>query len=239
MIVFSFWPDVIMIKEIGDPMQVATHLNLDRKELKARIVMAQGRQNTNYAINLYACHPFFHRRLRHHDQRREHRLHSHQGISDVPGIRGIRRLSVRFRGLHPYPPLYHKELDLGLDLQARHHAAGRRRSRRPSRRRAARRPEADLPAAHHRRAQLCDRLAPGPQPFHGAGPQEAAARGRGRPSGTVRLFLGNVRPGFGHSGPGQTQRFSTHVPGHRHRRPGSPGGSICRQTDPLPLRRSV
>ncbi len=59
MIVFSFWPDVIMIKEIGDPMTVARHLNLDRKELWARVVMAQGRQNTNYAINLYACHPFF------------------------------------------------------------------------------------------------------------------------------------------------------------------------------------
>jgi glutamate synthase domain-containing protein 1 len=48
-----------MIKEIGDPMRVANHLRLDRKELKARIIMAQGRQNTNYAINLYACHPFF------------------------------------------------------------------------------------------------------------------------------------------------------------------------------------
>jgi len=59
MIVFSFWPDVIMIKEIGDPMRVATHLKLDRKELHARVMMAQGRQNTNYAINLYACHPFF------------------------------------------------------------------------------------------------------------------------------------------------------------------------------------
>ena len=59
MIVFSFWPDVIMIKEIGDPMRVARHLQLDRKELRARIIMAQGRQNTNYAINLYACHPFF------------------------------------------------------------------------------------------------------------------------------------------------------------------------------------
>ena len=59
MIVFSFWPDVIMIKEIGDPLQVARHLQLDRKELRARIIMAQGRQNTNYAINLYACHPFF------------------------------------------------------------------------------------------------------------------------------------------------------------------------------------
>ena len=59
MIVFSFWPDTIMIKEIGDPMKLAEYLGLDRKELQARIIMAQGRQNTNYAINLYACHPFF------------------------------------------------------------------------------------------------------------------------------------------------------------------------------------
>jgi glutamate synthase domain-containing protein 1 len=59
MIVFSFWPDTVMIKEIGDPMQLAEYLGLDRKELYARIIMAQGRQNTNYAINLYACHPFF------------------------------------------------------------------------------------------------------------------------------------------------------------------------------------
>jgi glutamate synthase domain-containing protein 1 len=48
-----------MLKEIGDPMQVAKHLNIDREELQARVIMAQGRQNTNYAINLYACHPFF------------------------------------------------------------------------------------------------------------------------------------------------------------------------------------
>ncbi len=59
MIVFSFWPDVIMIKEIGDPLTVGQYLQLDRPELSARIIMAQGRQNTNYAINLYACHPFF------------------------------------------------------------------------------------------------------------------------------------------------------------------------------------
>ena len=59
MIVYSFWPDVVMIKEIGDPMAVAEHLRLDRKELAARIILAQGRQNTNYSINLYACHPFF------------------------------------------------------------------------------------------------------------------------------------------------------------------------------------
>ena len=59
MIVYSFWPDTIMIKEIGDPMQLGEYLGLDRKELHARVIMAQGRQNTNYAINLYACHPFF------------------------------------------------------------------------------------------------------------------------------------------------------------------------------------
>ena len=48
-----------MIKEIGDPITVGKYLQLDRKDLHARIIMAQGRQNTNYAINLYACHPFF------------------------------------------------------------------------------------------------------------------------------------------------------------------------------------
>lgn len=59
MIVYSFWPDTITIKELGDPMAIAQYLGLDRKDLKARTIMAQGRQNTNYAINLYACHPFF------------------------------------------------------------------------------------------------------------------------------------------------------------------------------------
>jgi len=59
MIVFSFWPDVIMLKEIGDPLTVGRYLKLDANDIQARIIMAQGRQNTNYAINLYACHPFF------------------------------------------------------------------------------------------------------------------------------------------------------------------------------------
>ncbi|RLA99306.1 MAG: glutamate synthase [Deltaproteobacteria bacterium] len=59
MIVFSFWPDTIMIKEIGEPIDIAEYLGLDRKEWKARIMLVQGRQNTNYAITLYACHPFF------------------------------------------------------------------------------------------------------------------------------------------------------------------------------------
>ncbi|MCD4742072.1 MAG: glutamate synthase [Desulfobacteraceae bacterium] len=59
MIVFSFWPDTIMIKELGDPREVAEYLKFDREELKSGIILAQGRQNTNYEIDLYACHPFF------------------------------------------------------------------------------------------------------------------------------------------------------------------------------------
>ncbi len=59
MIVFSFWPDTIMIKEIGDPLAVGKYLGLDNERLHARVIMGQGRQNTNYAIDLYACHPFF------------------------------------------------------------------------------------------------------------------------------------------------------------------------------------
>ncbi len=59
MMVFSFWPDVIMLKEIGDPLEVADYLGLDKRGILARSMLAQGRQNTNYAITLYACHPFF------------------------------------------------------------------------------------------------------------------------------------------------------------------------------------
>ncbi len=59
MLIFSFWPDVIMLKEVGDPLTVAEYLGLNRRELQARVMLAQGRQNTNYAIDIYACHPFF------------------------------------------------------------------------------------------------------------------------------------------------------------------------------------
>jgi glutamate synthase domain-containing protein 1 len=59
MLIFSFWPDVIMLKEVGDPLTVADYLGLDRKDLTARTILSQGRQNTNYSIDIYACHPFF------------------------------------------------------------------------------------------------------------------------------------------------------------------------------------
>ncbi|WP_297212393.1 MULTISPECIES: glutamate synthase [Thermodesulfovibrio] len=57
--VFSFYPDVITLKEVGDPLEVAEFFGLDKDILKAKVIFAQGRQNTNYQIYLYACHPFF------------------------------------------------------------------------------------------------------------------------------------------------------------------------------------
>lgn len=57
--VFSFYPDVLTLKEVGDPLEVAEFFGLDKDNIKAKIILAQGRQNTNYAIYLYACHPFF------------------------------------------------------------------------------------------------------------------------------------------------------------------------------------
>ena len=57
--IFSLYRDVVMIKEVGWPLEVGDALGLADGRLRARVVMAQGRQNTNYGINLYACHPFF------------------------------------------------------------------------------------------------------------------------------------------------------------------------------------
>ncbi|MCF8055879.1 MAG: glutamate synthase [Desulfocapsa sp.] len=57
--VFSFWPDVATIKEVGWPLEIGNALTLSDNRIKSRVCMAQGRQNTNYGINLYACHPFF------------------------------------------------------------------------------------------------------------------------------------------------------------------------------------
>ncbi len=56
---FSLWPDVVMLKEVGWPLEIGQALGLESGRIKSRICMAQGRQNTNWGINLYACHPFF------------------------------------------------------------------------------------------------------------------------------------------------------------------------------------
>ena len=49
---YSFWPDVLTLKEIGDPADIATYFHLwdDNGCLVAKSIVAQCRQNTNYAI---------------------------------------------------------------------------------------------------------------------------------------------------------------------------------------------
>jgi hypothetical protein len=59
--VYSFWPDVLTLKEIGDPGDIGAAFGLWEEDhpLRARTVSAQCRQNTNYQIVRYAAHPFF------------------------------------------------------------------------------------------------------------------------------------------------------------------------------------
>jgi glutamate synthase domain-containing protein 1 len=57
---YSFWPDVITLKEIGDPRDIGTYFNLweENDRFTAKVITAQCRQNTNYDIVRYAAHPF-------------------------------------------------------------------------------------------------------------------------------------------------------------------------------------
>lgn len=59
--VYSFYPDVISLKEIGNPNDIGKYFNLltEEVDIKAKILTAQCRQNTNYDIVRYAAHPFF------------------------------------------------------------------------------------------------------------------------------------------------------------------------------------
>lgn len=59
--VYSFWPDVVTLKEIGDPTDIGTYFALweENNDFTAKVITAQCRQNTNYDIVRYAAHPFF------------------------------------------------------------------------------------------------------------------------------------------------------------------------------------
>ena len=59
--VFSFWPDVLTLKEIGNPNHIGEYFNLWQEDEKivGKNIVIQYRQNTNYAIVRYAAHPFF------------------------------------------------------------------------------------------------------------------------------------------------------------------------------------
>lgn len=59
--VYSFWPDILTLKEIGNPKDIGTYFKLwqEDEKLNAKIITVQCRQNTNYEIVRYAAHPFF------------------------------------------------------------------------------------------------------------------------------------------------------------------------------------
>ena len=59
--VYSFYENVISLKEIGSPVDIGKYINLfgDKVDIKAKILTVQCRQNTNYDIVRYAAHPFF------------------------------------------------------------------------------------------------------------------------------------------------------------------------------------
>lgn len=59
--VYSFWPDVVTLKEIGNPKDIGTYFGLweEDQDFTAKLITAQCRQNTNYDIVRYAAHPFF------------------------------------------------------------------------------------------------------------------------------------------------------------------------------------
>ncbi len=59
--IYSFWPDVLTLKEIGDPKDIGLYFGLweENNYFTAKIITAQCRQNTNYDIVRYAAHPFF------------------------------------------------------------------------------------------------------------------------------------------------------------------------------------
>ncbi len=103
--VFSLYRDVVMLKEVGWPLAVGDALGLADNRLRARVVMAQGRQNTNYGINLYACHPFFIQGIATMTQRREHRLRPVKEWllgTNIPGYLGYHSDSETFAHILHY-----------------------------------------------------------------------------------------------------------------------------------------
>jgi glutamate synthase domain-containing protein 1 len=235
MIVFSFWPDVIMIKEIGDPLTVARYLGFDRKELNARIIMAQGRQNTNYAINLYACHPFFMQgfaTMTNGENTAFVPIREYLMSRGVPGYTGYQSDSEVFTHI-----LHYTCASWGWAWKPTstcHHpfAGPHAMEGHPD--------GAFLKQLKH----SCRRLIiDGPNCVIGCLPDHTLFmtqdRKKLRPGvvggkpGMLGLFLGDLRPGRRHSGPRQKKGFSTHASGHDHRRPDRQEIEICSQTAPL------
>ena len=225
MIVFSLWPDVIMIKEIGDPMTVAEHLKLERKDLRARIVMAQGRQNTNYEINLYACHPFFLKgfsTMTNGENTAFIPIKEYLSSRGYPGYTGYQSDSEVFTHI-----LHYSMETLKLDLPWYKHVITPLQENDLEKH-----PDAEF-LRHLKRS--CRKLTiDGPNCVIGSLPDHSLFmlqdRKKLRPGVVggktrhVRVFVGDLRSGRRHSGPGQNQGFPTDASGHGHRGSGSTGG---------------
>ncbi|MCP3922894.1 MAG: glutamate synthase [Desulfobacterales bacterium] len=59
MTVFSFWPDVILMKEIISPLEIIEHLELDRVEFSAKLMMLYVNESNGFDKNLYSFNPSF------------------------------------------------------------------------------------------------------------------------------------------------------------------------------------
>ena len=227
MMAFSFWPDTIMIKEVGDPLEMGSYLELGREELHARRILAQGRQNTNYAINLYACHPFF-----------------VEGISTMTNGENTAFVPIKeylmSRGVEGYSG-YQSDSEvfthiahfttrkLGLDIRAYKHVIT---------------PLSDDEMRTHQDREFlvslkrsCRKLIiDGPNCVIGCLPdgtmfmvqdrkKTAPRRGGGQSRNRhLRFLVRDMRAQRRHPRPRQKQRFSTHASRHRNRRTRLPGG---------------
>ena len=212
---FSFYPDVLTLKEVGDPLQLGEFFNLDKSDIKSKIVLAQGRQNTNYAIYLYACHPFF---IQGYGTMTNGENTAFVPIREFlmgrgnPGYMGYNSDSEVFTHiahyvnrslgypLHYYKdvitPLKEKEIDTRSDAQA------------------IRLFEALAPAALHRRPELRHRVHARRLGLHGAGREEAPARRGRRRSRQVRPHVRGLRPGFRGPAAGQVDGHLPHEVRH-------------------------
>ena len=119
---------------MGDPLELGQFFRLDDGSLEAKIILAQGRQNTNYDIYLYACHPFF---LQGYCT-----MTNGENTAFVPimefltsrGFPGYMGYNSDSRGLRAHPALHAAAAGLSVDiLQGRDNSAGREGDRQRAR----------------------------------------------------------------------------------------------------------
>ena len=179
MIVFSFWPDVDHDQGDRRPAWRWPDTCSSTARSSARgCIMAQGRQNTNYAINLYACHPFFIQGFASMTNGENTAFVPDPHLPRVPRVSRATSATTRTRRSSP-TSCTTRPRSLGFGIEAYKHVITPLQDEdidsHPDAALPAQ-PEAVLPAAHHRRPELRHRLPARRQPLHGPGPQEAAAR---------------------------------------------------------------